>query len=704
MLCKLAARCIISYKFKYVLSFLLLPFFIQVGWSSGIFNPGSGSGGSSSLPLPQGATNYIQNTNSLQDGATFYVSSGTVVNFTATDSTFTNITASQITFPNQGNTRIIFVNGSNLGSSSTFIWNGTTMTAPAVLVNGQVGESVTFGLTAGTATVRNLSASQYVKSDANKMLVSQSGVPATDLTGTVDISAQTNLTASGNATLSNDNVGVGPIKIGSGTIGPFDVSNTSASVTGAAGLAVTYNVNAGSTTGSGLSTCGDSTHGLSWTAGQFGCQSITGSGGGGSFSMAVGTGTITTYANPTTSTSSVNTNLIFNKTQFKSALVDGNTVFIQVDPSTFTMLGQLTTSGQATIVGSNIGVGPTSFSTGTIGTVDISAQTNLAVAGQAVLSNDTVGVGPVKIGSGTIGAFDVTLASASVTGTSGLSVPWPIVMGTATFNNGVSYSTATSIKTSNYTMTGADHIIFASSTATSTNFITTVTLPSASAVPTGGQEVSIWKIDQSTIPVAIVPQGVDTIAGISTITLVTYGINQMFISDGNKTWYPVGKLHHPPAYMGNYTDIAGAAALVASTTYHQPWELQEPCDVKSASFHETGATSGRMVIGIYDQFGNLVVSSGPFVTPAAGDDTINLQKTNLQPGLYYIAMGVNQASAPTFTRYQSNQVGGSYSKAAGASFPTSGLIASIGNPPSFDAKGTSNLAPAMTINCWNGAP
>jgi hypothetical protein len=36
------------------------------------------SGGGSSLPLPAGATNYIQNSNTLQSGTTFYVSSGSV--------------------------------------------------------------------------------------------------------------------------------------------------------------------------------------------------------------------------------------------------------------------------------------------------------------------------------------------------------------------------------------------------------------------------------------------------------------------------------------------------------------------------------------------------------------------------------------------------------------------------------------------------
>lgn len=48
-------------------------------------------------------------------------------------STFTfGVTVGSITLQNQGNTRIVFMNGSNLGTSSTFTWNGTTMTATKI--------------------------------------------------------------------------------------------------------------------------------------------------------------------------------------------------------------------------------------------------------------------------------------------------------------------------------------------------------------------------------------------------------------------------------------------------------------------------------------------------------------------------------------------------------------------------------------------
>lgn len=81
--------------------------------------------------LNPATTNYIWNNGSAQT-ATFNASSGTATSFNSVDSTFTNITADKITFKNQGNTRVLFMNGSNFGTSSTYTWNGTTMTATVV--------------------------------------------------------------------------------------------------------------------------------------------------------------------------------------------------------------------------------------------------------------------------------------------------------------------------------------------------------------------------------------------------------------------------------------------------------------------------------------------------------------------------------------------------------------------------------------------
>lgn len=76
-------------KLRY-LSLLLIATLVRAA-NTGIVNPFTGrlqlinsSGGGSSLPLPGGATNYIQVTNSLQSSSTFYVSSGTSNNFNTT--------------------------------------------------------------------------------------------------------------------------------------------------------------------------------------------------------------------------------------------------------------------------------------------------------------------------------------------------------------------------------------------------------------------------------------------------------------------------------------------------------------------------------------------------------------------------------------------------------------------------------------------
>jgi len=61
-----------------------------------------------------------------------------IVSFSNPISTFSSaisissIAVSQINLLNQGNTRVVFMNGTQLGTSSTYTWNGTTMTATIV--------------------------------------------------------------------------------------------------------------------------------------------------------------------------------------------------------------------------------------------------------------------------------------------------------------------------------------------------------------------------------------------------------------------------------------------------------------------------------------------------------------------------------------------------------------------------------------------
>lgn len=63
---------------KRCLWLLSISLLYSIGWGSGIYNPGSSGGTVTLSTMTTGATSYIFNQNTLQSGATFYVSSGTV--------------------------------------------------------------------------------------------------------------------------------------------------------------------------------------------------------------------------------------------------------------------------------------------------------------------------------------------------------------------------------------------------------------------------------------------------------------------------------------------------------------------------------------------------------------------------------------------------------------------------------------------------
>lgn len=242
-----------------------------------------------------------------------------------------------------------------------------------------------------------------------------------------------------------------------------------------------------------------------------------------------------------------------------------------------------------------------------------------------------------------------------------------------------------------WTMTSTMTTVTANATSTSRS---TGTLPSAGSTATG-QTIDITKIDTSTQPVVILPASGDTIVGLSTITLQAYGSTVRLQAKAANTWFPIN-YQGTPAFYGNNGDVASAAAGVASTTYHQAIYVTSPCDTKQITFN-VGTNSGSVDFGIYDQFGTLVLSSGPFIAGGTGTRTVAMQKVNLQPGLYYTAFGADNGTI-TFTRYASNMLGaGMYSKASNLPFASS-----IGYPPVFD--NSSARSPALTLSCWGAAP
>lgn len=112
----------------------------------------------------------------------------------------------------------------------------------------------------------------------------------------------------------------------------FDYTSSTMTVSSAT---VSGQLRVGTLQGASLSACGDSTHALSWSGGNFGCQAISAGGGGGS-SLAVATGTLNGFASPVSSpTAAIN----FSSNAFTASLAGGATAFINLNFSSVTAMG-----------------------------------------------------------------------------------------------------------------------------------------------------------------------------------------------------------------------------------------------------------------------------------------------------------------------------------------------------------------------------
>lgn len=125
--------------------------------------------------------------------------------------------------------------------------SGVKTLTSSLTVTGSGGQSLTYGLTAGSVTVNNLTASQYVTTDAGKQLASQDGVPTTDLSGTLADSQFPALT--GDITTSAGSLAT----TAAATQANIKTLTSSLTVTGAGGFLTTYGATLGSATVNNLS-------------------------------------------------------------------------------------------------------------------------------------------------------------------------------------------------------------------------------------------------------------------------------------------------------------------------------------------------------------------------------------------------------------------------------------------------------------------
>lgn len=246
----------------------------------------TGGGGGGDFAPSSGSPNYIHNRETLQVGATFYVSSGTVGGLTARTSSVTvtsNLVISTTVFlgsdpgtsgqvltsSGPGQVPVWTTPSGGGGGASGQINNASTYAAPyysvagssnvlsgssimeinpsSISITGSLGFINTYGITTGSATINDLTASQLVRTDANKKLISSATLTTTELTGVLQAAQEPAHT--GDVTNTAGSLAMTAAAI-QGNIKTFTSSIT---VTGIGGLLVSQGVSAASGTFSDLS-------------------------------------------------------------------------------------------------------------------------------------------------------------------------------------------------------------------------------------------------------------------------------------------------------------------------------------------------------------------------------------------------------------------------------------------------------------------
>ncbi len=94
---------------------------------------------------------------------------------------------------------------------------------------------------------------------------------------------------------------------------------------------------------------------------------------------------------------------------------------------------------------------------------------------------------------------------------------------------------------------------------------------------------------------------------------------------------------------------AGAVWPSANRAYYFPVTVDDFVTVFQLGINVT-VQAGNVDVGIYDEQGNRLVSSGSTTVGAAGIQLFNITDTNLAPGGYYLAMCCSDATTAAFTR------------------------------------------------------
>jgi hypothetical protein len=218
--------------------------------------------------------------------------------------------------------RITFNNPVYLGNASSLNASGANIQQTSMTVTGRGGLGVNYGTITGSMTVTGANTTI----DGVLMTWPSSGTIGNYLQYTSTNTLQWVAASSGGGTVTSV-TGTPPINSSGGTTPAISLSQTigqdetfsgsSVTIVGNGGLGVTYNINVGSMTGAGLSSCSGAANAVTWNSGTdlFGCNTISSSGGSGSgtvnaanqfsipyYSVAGSSNVLSAYPNVTFST------------------------------------------------------------------------------------------------------------------------------------------------------------------------------------------------------------------------------------------------------------------------------------------------------------------------------------------------------------------------------------------------------------------
>lgn len=427
------------------------------------------SGGSTGLPLPGGATNYWN----YPSTATFYDAQGIVV----TTGTFSSLTQNQIIFPGTGGL---------LSGSSNLTWNGgtaalvigaVTPNAAGTAISGEFEDTQT-GAQSLASYENSQSASYWNIYSGNALSASKIAVFGYEpnLGGNEDggISAQ-RWALRGGASGTNEwfmvtsshglvEIGTGArngsnvldvssgVAIGADYVAPQAVTNRGAvapingllveggvsvgtTTTLGAGIndfygivaasgSITNNLNLGTMTGAGLSSCSGGSSAVTWNSSTdlFGCNTISGSGGGSS-TLGVFNGQVL-VSTPTSG-------IVFDSNTLNVTLQGGGTAYVTLKPSSVTLQGFITPASIGAITLSSLSATqPILYNNGTgaITSTLISATTDFtgtlqAAQFPALIGDISTSAGSLSTTAASLQSHITTLSSSiTVTGSGGLVV------------------------------------------------------------------------------------------------------------------------------------------------------------------------------------------------------------------------------------------------------------------------------------------